>query len=106
MEMTAMQQALAKADDFAAKVVKHLGRKSGEVLHLRQLLDQSSKRLAQLQSALDALRQDRHRLANEAMRVMKLESALKQVTAERDRLKAERDGVLPGLAEWVPGAGM
>ena len=47
--------------------------------------------LAHLQEGITALREERHRLANEAMRAVALEHRLKRAEAENARLLAETE---------------
>ena len=89
---------LQNANELAAKLESQLAGKSKEVLHLRFLFDQTKTHLAHMQDGILAMRKERHKLANEAMRATGLDFMLKRVTAERDRLKTELDGVLEGIA--------
>lgn len=87
----------------ATEVVAHLPSDSVSqtrlITHLKRLLQESSARFGHLQESITALRKERHRLANEAMRWQGLEIMMKRITAERDQLKAERDGILQALAD-------
>ncbi len=94
----AVQSDLQHANELAASLESKLAGKSKEVLHLRFLFDQTKTHLAHMQDGIIAMRKERHKLANEAMRAMGLDIMLKRVTAERDRLKIELDGVLEGIA--------
>jgi hypothetical protein len=99
----AMQDDLHKAAEVTAFLEGALAGKSREVAHLKRLLEASSARFKHLQETITAIRNERHSLANRAMRVVGLESALNQMTMERDRLKLERDGVLEALADEAAG---
>ena len=94
----AVQSDLQNANELAAKLESQLAGKSKEALHLRFLFDQTKTHLAHMQDGILAMRKERHKLANEAMRAMGLDIMLKRVMAERDRLKTELDGVLEGIA--------
>jgi chromosome segregation ATPase len=94
----AVQSDLRSANELAASLESQLAGKSKEVLHLRFLFDQTKTHLAHMQDGIVAMRKERHKLANEAMRAMGLDLMLKRVTAERDRLKVELEGVLEGIA--------
>jgi len=87
----------------AREVVAHLpGESIGQarlITHLKRLLQESSARFGHLQESIIAMRQERHKLANEAMRAQGLELMTKRITAERDQMKAERDGILQALAD-------
>jgi len=95
----ALQGDLREATELASDFQKQLSGKSKELAHLRFLFDQTRAHLAHMQDGIAAMRQERHRLANEAMRAMALDALLKRMTAERDRLRTELDGVLEGLAD-------
>ena len=94
----AVQADLQHANELAAKLESQLAGKSKEALHLRFLFDQTKTHLAHMQDGIIAMRKERHKLANEAMRAMGLDIMLKRVIAERDRLKIELEGVLEGIA--------
>ena len=94
----AVQSDLQHANELAAKLESQLAGKSKEALHLRFLFDQTKTHLAHMQDGIIAMRKERHKLANEAMRAMGLDIMLKRVIAERDRLKIELEGVLEGIA--------
>ena len=65
---------------------------------MKFLLEQTKSHFGHMQDSVAALRVERHKLANEAMRAQGLDFMLARVTAERDRLKVELDGVLESLA--------
>ena len=94
----AVQTDLRQANELAASLESQLAGKSKEVMHLRFLFEQTKTHLAHMQDGIHAMRKERHKLANEAMRAMGLDIMLKRVAAERDRYKAELEGVLEGLA--------
>ena len=94
----AVQSDLLHANELAAKLESQLAGKSKEALHLRFLFDQTKTHLAHMQDGILAMRKERHKLANDAMRATGLDFMLKRVTAERDRLKTELDGVLEEIA--------
>jgi hypothetical protein len=100
------EDSAAMLDDLqkAKEVVAHLpaGQSVGQarlITHLQRLLQESSARFGHLQESITAMRQERHRLANEVMRAQGLELMVKRITSERDQLKAERDGILQALAD-------
>lgn len=94
----AVQDDLRQAKEFATHLEAQLVGKSKELMHLKFLLEQTKNHFGHLQDSVAAMRAERHKLANEAMRAQALDMALARVTAERDRLKTELDGVLAGLA--------
>ncbi len=94
----AVQEDLREANELAANLESQLAGKSKEVMHLRFLFEQTKTHLGHMQDGIEAMRRERHKLANEAMRAMGLDIMLKRVAAERDRYKTELEGVLEGLA--------
>ena len=94
----AVEDGLQQANDLTADLTAQLAGKSKQVLHLKFLFEQTKAHLGHMQDSITAMRKERHKLANDAMRAVGLEMMLAKVTAERDRLKNELDGVLDGLA--------
>ena len=93
-----VQNDLLEAKDLAENLEVQLAGKSRQMLHLKFLLEQTKTHLGHMQDGIVAMRMERHKLANEAMRAMGLDLMLARVTAERDRLKNELEGILEGLA--------
>ena len=93
-----VQEDLLQAKEVAENLEMQLAGKSRQMLHLKFLLDQTKSHLGHMQDSVVAMRAERHKLANEAMRAMGLDFMLARVTAERDRLKNELEGILEGLA--------
>ena len=85
----AVQQELREAHQLATSLDAELAGKSKEVLHLKFVLDRTKAHFGHLQDSVAALRQERHKLANDAMKVQGLEMMVGRITGERDRLKAE-----------------
>ena len=102
----ALQEDLRQANELTADLGAQLAGKSKETLHLKFLFDQTKAHLGHLQDAIVAMRMERHKLANEAMRAKGLGIMLARVTAERDRLKNEVDGLIEGLAQENAGKGL
>jgi chromosome segregation ATPase len=105
-ECGAIQKDLQEAESLAATFEERMAAKSKEILHLKRLVEQTRAHLSRLQEGITAMRQERHKLANEVMRAAGLELQLKKMTAERDQIAAERDrarveldGVLQALAD-------
>lgn len=94
----ALQEDLRQAHETTANLETQLAGKSKELLHLKFLFEQTKAHLAHMQDGIVAMRMERHKLANEAMRAMGLDIMVARLTAERDRLKSELDGILEGLA--------
>ena len=80
-----VQQATDLATDFQAQ----LAGKSNELAHLKRVFEKTTEDLIQLQASITELREERHRLANEAMRATALERRVNVITADRDRLHGE-----------------
>lgn len=93
----ALQNDLIQANELAAENQRQLSGKANECAHFKQVLDKTKRDLAHLEAGITELRQERHRLANQAMRVTALEQKLKVTTEERDRLIAERQAVQEAL---------
>lgn len=108
----AVREDLRLANEFAAQLETRLAGKSKELMHLKFLLEQTKASFGHMQDSVAAMRKERHKLANDAMRAQGLEmmlarvttehdrmaAELARVTAERDRGKNELEGILEGLA--------
>lgn len=82
-----LQQANGLASDFQ----RQLAGKANECAQFKQVFEKTCKDLAHLQTSIAALREERHRLANEAMMVTALKLKFNKVAAERDALRLELD---------------
>src|SRR5204863_314329 len=89
-DLEAVRNDMEQARELAAEYQRELADKSNELAALKQLFDKTRQHLIQLQSSITKLRDERHRLANEAMRAEALQRKIDQVTAERDLLRAEQ----------------
>lgn len=85
----ALQNDVEQARMLASDFQQQLAGKSNEVAHLKQIFEKTGRDLAHLQEGITALREERHRLANEAMRAIALEHRLARMEAENQRLRAE-----------------
>lgn len=101
----AVHEDLRLANEVAAQLETRLAGKSKELMHLKFLLEQTKASFGHMQDSVAAMRKERHKLANDAMRAQGLEmmlarvtAELARVTAERDRGKNELEGILEGLA--------
>jgi len=92
-----LQEDLRQAHELAANLESQLAGKSKEVLHLKFLFQQTKTHLGHMQDSIIAMRKERHKLANEAMRAMRLDVTIGLVTVERDRLKHELGAVCESL---------
>ena len=89
-DLEAVRNDMEQARELAAEYQRELAGKSNELAALKQLFEKTREHLIQLQTSITKLRDERHRLANEAMRAEALQRKLEQVTAERDLLRAEQ----------------
>jgi DNA repair exonuclease SbcCD ATPase subunit len=98
-----LHAAVHEGNALAADFREHAPGQSNELAVLQQVFEKAQRDLVQLHRSIAELRQERHRLANEAMRAMALERKLAEVTTERDRLRAEgqamRDGLIASSTE-------
>ena len=90
-EYEALQNDVEQAHELAAEFQRQLAGKSNEVAEFKQLFAKTQKDLVRLQASITELREERHRLANEAMRATAFERKLTEMTAERNRLLADLD---------------
>ncbi|MEO6751201.1 MAG: hypothetical protein ABIP85_05440 [Chthoniobacteraceae bacterium] len=94
----AVQEDLRQTKEAAIALEDQLADKSEEMVRLMGMFERTKEHLAHLQESIRLLREERHKLANEAMRAQGLELMLTRVTAERNRLKTELEGVIERLA--------
>jgi predicted nucleic acid-binding Zn-ribbon protein len=92
-EYEALLNDVEQANQLAAELQRQLSGKSNEVAEFKQLFEKTQRDLIHLQGSITELRQERHRLANEAMRAVAVDRKLVQVAAERDRLRTELDSM-------------
>ena len=88
-DYAALQNDLEQAQELAAEFQRQLAGKSNEVGHFKSLLQRTQDDFNRLNSHIEELRTERHRLANEAMRAVAFESQLVVARAEIDRLKEQ-----------------
>jgi chromosome segregation ATPase len=86
-----------QANALAADFRQHSAGNSNELAVLQQVFEKAQQDLTRLNESIARLRQERHKLANEAMRAMALDRKLAEVTLERDRLRAEGNAMRSGL---------
>lgn len=94
----AVHEDLRLANEVAAQLETRLAGKSKELMHLKFLLEQTKASFGHMQDSVAAMRKERHKLANDAMRAQGLEMMLARVTAERDRVTTEHDRMAAELA--------
>jgi chromosome segregation ATPase len=88
-DFDALQNDFEQATEMAADFQRQLAGKSNEFAQLKAIFDRTTQDFVRLQADIAKLREERHRLANEAMRATGLEMQLNQAVAERDKLRAE-----------------
>jgi hypothetical protein len=93
----ALQNDLVQAQELAADFQRLLAGKSNDYAQLKQILEKTQADLAHLQAGIVELREERHRLANEAMRATAFEFKLTKMTEDRDRLRTELEAVRQGF---------
>ena len=93
----ALQNDLVQAQELAADFQRQLAGKSNDHAQLKQILEKTQTDLTHLQTGIVELREERHRLANEAMRAAAFEFKLTKVSDERDRLRVEVEVVRNSL---------
>jgi chromosome segregation ATPase len=100
-DFAALKNDVDQAKELASDYQRQLAGKSNELADFKRLFEKTQDDLIHLQASVAELRQERHRLANDAMRATAFEMRLKQMMGERDaseaRLKqmaAERECLL------------
>lgn len=74
---------------MAAEFQRQLAWKINDFAQLKQIFEKTQGDLARLQAAIVALREERHRLAADAMRAAALDRKLAAITAERNELRSQ-----------------
>ena len=82
----ALRNDLEQARDLAADYQRQLASKTNDFGELHRVFQKTMEDFAHLQASVTELREERHRLANAAMRGVAFERQLKIVTDERNRL--------------------
>ena len=95
-EYEALLHDVEQAHALCAEFQRQLAGKSDEVAEFKQLFEKTQVDLDRLQAGITELREERHRLANEAMRVAALARKLADAGAERDWLIAELERTKQG----------
>ena len=91
-----VQEHLLQAKEVAENLEMQLAGKSRQMLHLKFLLDQTKAHLGHLQDSVVAMRTERHKLANDAMRAMGLDIMLVHCQSQRDGKRKRREKELAG----------
>ena len=94
----ALRNDLQQANELAADFQRQLAGKSNDVALLKQVFEKTREDLGHLHAGIAALRAERHRLANEAMKGEAYKMKLAGVTGERSRLRIDLEVVRSALA--------
>lgn len=82
----ALKNDLEQANEFAGELQNELAVNQNDLAHFKQLFERTRQDLDRMQESILALRQERHHLANEAMKAVHWEAKVTIVTKERDDL--------------------
>jgi DNA repair exonuclease SbcCD ATPase subunit len=104
-EYEALLHDVEQAHEMSAEFQRQLAGKADEVAEFKQLFEKTQTDLVRLQGSITALREERHRLANDAMRATALSRKLAEVTAERDWLIADLERTKQGHTTDIQEAG-
>ncbi|HET6407050.1 MAG TPA: hypothetical protein VFG14_04155 [Chthoniobacteraceae bacterium] len=96
-DYAALQNDLEQAQELAADFQRQLAGKSNEVAHIKVLLEKTQIDLQRMEGNVDALRAERHRLANEAMEVGDLRDTIESLGANRDHFRRESEALRAAL---------
>jgi len=94
----ALQTDMLQINALAADFQKQLAGKSDDFALLNQVFENTREDLAHLHAGIAALRAERHRLANEAMKAEAYRVQLAAVTGERSQLRIDLEVVRRNLA--------
>src|ERR1700721_1682168 len=94
----ALQHDLQQANELAADFQRQLAGKSNEFALLKQVFEKAREDLGHLHAGIAALRAERHRLANEAMKGEAYKRKLAPVTGEPPRLRIDLEVIRNALA--------
>ena len=92
-DFEALENDFEQACALTIDLQSQLSGKSNEFAQHKHLFEKNTRNLEQLQTDISELREERHRLANEAMRATALEFTLEQTVKERDQLKLDLENL-------------
>ena len=92
-ELEAIRNDLEQAKQLASDYQRLLAGKSNEVAALRQIFEKTRSDLLNLHHSITKLREERHVLANQALKAVALELVVGNLTEERDRFKNEAEAL-------------
>ena len=87
MELEALKNDFEQANELTSAYQQQLAGKSNELATTKILFEKTKADIAHLQTSIQELRAERHRLANQVMKATALEAKCASLTTERDRLK-------------------
>ena len=93
-----LQDDLRQVNDAAAGLNDELAGKSKQLKHLSFLIEQAKAHLGHMRDSIDAMRKERHKLANTVLGAPVIQQMLSRATAERDQLRGELNRILAGQA--------
>ena len=88
-DLEALRNDMEQAREMASDYQRQLAGKSNDFADLKCIFEKTSQDLEHLRTGIAQLREERHQLANDAMRAMALDLKVKRITADRDRLQEE-----------------
>lgn len=93
-----LQDDLRQVNDAAAGLNDEVAGKSKQLMHLSFLIEQAKAHLGHMRDSIDAMRKERHKLANTVLGAPVIQQMLSRATAERDQLRGELNRLLEGHA--------
>jgi predicted nucleic acid-binding Zn-ribbon protein len=96
-ELEALRNDMEEARTLAAEYQRELAGKTNDYALLKQVFDKTREHIVSLTTTVTKLREERHAMANDAMKVVALERKVAQLTAERDHYKS----MVESRDEWV-----
>lgn len=96
-ELEALRNDVEEARNLAAEYQRELAGKVNDYALLKQLFDKTREHIVSLTTTVTKLREERHAMANDAMKVVALERKVALLTAERDRYQS----MVESRNQWV-----
>ena len=94
----ALQNDLQQARELASEFQRQLAGKSNDFADLKRVFEKTRNDLVRIEGSITALREERHRLANQAMQSIAFERKLTERDAEIARLRTEVENLNEQLA--------
>ena len=92
-DFAALQNDVQQARELAADFQRQLAGKSNEFAALKRVFQETRTHLEKLEQGIKELREERHRLANEAMRALAFERQVDDLDAQIARLTQELEAL-------------